>query len=125
MRDRAGLGALPSSDIRQITATSALNHQTNGDEMSKNKIDKFEWNGACHFTVDVETTGPQGGDGGHGGFTSVTFTDTGGTCMEAAPERGLMPMRCGGFTIRFAGDDEMRGFAKAIEFLDDTLCPKT
>jgi hypothetical protein len=82
----------------------------------------FQWNRCCHFSVDFETTGPKGGDGGHGGYTQITFRDDGGTCMEIAPEEGREPEQTSSFVIRFRGDDETLGLAKAFLSIGKQLC---
>lgn len=84
------------------------------------KTEYAEWRSCCHFDARLKTTGPCGGDAGHGGYTEVSFQDRGGTCMEAGANGG--PVRpVANVTLRFRGDDEMQGLATLLDWLNREL----
>jgi len=79
---------------------------------------------ACMSSVTVETTGFQGGDGGHGGYASLTLKNEGGTCMEAVVDGHAFDVTSA-ITIKLLGDAEIRTLQTALLFaasaLDDLL----
>jgi hypothetical protein len=79
----------------------------------------FKWNACCAFDAMLETTGPRGGDAGHGGYTAITITDIAGTTMEVGAGSGLQP--CHTVILRFLGDDEQAGIAAALKALAEHL----
>lgn len=65
----------------------------------------------------VEHNGFQGGDAGHGGYVTVTFTDLSGTSMEV---NGVD--FCGEqFSITFKGSTERQTFVESLQFILDEL----
>lgn len=64
--------------------------------------------------VSVGTTGPKGGDSGHGGRTVFALHDLGSTDMTVIPDET-------GVTIEFGGDTELHTFIEALEFAVQVL----
>ena len=92
-----------------------MNHTkklTQGEQGTFAEIEVFS---ACILGAQVETNGPQGGDGGHGGYTILRFANLGGVDMElSVPNRDTVQ-------IRFGGDAELYCVATALRFLADSL----
>jgi hypothetical protein len=72
------------------------------------------------FKVQADTNCPKGGDAGHGGMTTVTLTDLGGSCIDIDVDGDLYdsPEM---LTITVHGDAEMVTLADALEFAAKSL----
>lgn len=66
--------------------------------------------------VEVETNCPQGGDSGHGGYTSLVLRDEGGTDIEVSVLGGGKGVR-----IELGGDAECATFIQCLRFAADAL----
>lgn len=73
-------------------------------------------------TIEIQavTNTPQGGDAGHGGFTTITFLDIGGTAwgVEVNGDRKEQPES---IVIELLGDTEASTMADALEFAAKSL----
>lgn len=79
-----------------------------------------EYCSACITRIDFSTNGPQGGDGGHGGFTEITLSNVAGTGMSVSTDDG--PLRAADrLVIRFEGDCEMEAAAELFSHLGEEL----
>jgi hypothetical protein len=72
-----------------------------------------EFNGACILSVTVATTGPCGGDSGHGGRTVIDLDMDGGD-LEATFKDGTLSINAG-------GDAELRNLAAGLCWAGDVL----
>lgn len=64
--------------------------------------------------VSADTTGFRGGDGGHGGQTTITIEDLGGTSFDAKLTKD-------GIALTMYGDSELRTLYKGINFIKHAL----
>ena len=69
--------------------------------------------GCCIVKAYAETNTPQGGDGGHGGETSVSFSMEGGDINFDVVGSSL--------ALVARGDDECEQLIQAFQWLADTL----
>ena len=68
----------------------------------------FESHTACIVSVEATTTGPQGGDAGHGGKATVLLcVDSGDMFVNGQP--------AGTVSLEFRGDAEVEGFVSCME----------
>lgn len=81
-----------------------------------NSVSK-EFSAECIFKTTVSTTGYCGGDSGHGGRTSITFEDLGGT--DISVEFSETPRTR--ISINVGGDAELRLMIRALRFAADQL----
>ncbi|MDQ0315073.1 hypothetical protein [Amorphus orientalis] len=85
--------------------------------------DRFEYCYACLGSVEFRTNGPQGGDGGHGGYLEITFdTENGSTALEVEVN-GREPQSVDKLVLRFLGDSEMEAARDAFAFLSSKIKP--
>ena len=102
--------------------------------MDENKIvettysEQGEITDACILSYAVETNGYHGGDGGHGGYLMLTFTNDGGASMAAAvntspsdPEEITDIDSDGSVVIKMSGDAEIRTMSFALRKIADFL----
>jgi hypothetical protein len=66
-----------------------------------------------YLTVEVGTTGPQGGDGGCGGRTYLRLFDDGGTTNFTSTEDGI--------EMVLQGDSELTNLIAALRFAANSL----
>ena len=83
---------------------------------------------ACILRYAVETNGYHGGDGGHGGYLMLTFTNYAGVGMAAAvntspPEQEEITDidSDGNVVIKMSGDAEIRTMSFALRKIADFL----
>lgn len=74
-----------------------------------------EYVDACILNFIVKTNGPQGGDGGHGGFTALEFSGPGFQVGVSVDEETVV--------LRVLGDAESRVLAQALRDAADFLAP--
>lgn len=67
----------------------------------------------------IESTGYQGGDAGHGGFTTITFKDEASTCMDIEINGKKLQEKSlnNKIKITFRGDTEQNTLLQALKFL--------
>jgi hypothetical protein len=75
---------------------------------------RLYWCCCCTLDVTLNTTGPSGGDSGHGGFTEIIIKGEGGAAMEVGVNNAR-PRRVESVVLRFCGDDEMAGIAAVLQ----------
>jgi len=78
------------------------------------EIKEFE---SCNMLrAEAGTTGPQGGDSGHGGRTYFSIRDIGSTDIQV---RALSEMTRGGtgFEVKLGGDTELETIIDALKFI--------
>jgi hypothetical protein len=78
--------------------------------------DEARFENACHLKAAVATTGAMGGDGGHGGWTEITLTNSEGNCEIEVSTDGGHATDVDQITIRVSGDAEMVVLANALEW---------
>jgi hypothetical protein len=91
-------------------------------EMSANiPTERQEYASAASFAVEVGTTGPRGGDAGHGGRTVLTLDNLVGTAWEVEIDGRVVAVDPDRVTLRFGGDSEGANLIGALEFAALTL----
>lgn len=88
--------------------------------MSREITGTHEFNGACIGAVNFRTNGPQGGDGGHGGFLEITLTNRASVSMDVTVD-GQKFETTDAVTLTFSGDSEMDYALEALEFVVSKL----
>ena len=78
-----------------------------------------EFADCCVLGVEVGTTGPCGGDTGHGGRTYLLLMDVVSCDLKAEVEEDAYGQR--EITISLGGDAELRVFIKALKFAVEEL----
>jgi hypothetical protein len=84
---------------------------TEDDDVTTNRV---EFNHASLFAVEVGTTGPKGGDAGHGSRVHLKLEDLGGTAWEVEVD-GHTIENPTSVTLTFGGDAEGTNCVKALE----------
>lgn len=76
---------------------------------------------SCNIlNVEAGTTGPQGGDTGHGGRTYFRITDEASTDMTVSPVKDKWG-NVAGFEVELGGDTERETIIEALKFIVHVL----
>lgn len=70
----------------------------------------------AQFAVETRTTGPRGGDAGHGSRVELTFENLGATAWEVEVDGVLIADHPRSVTLRFGGDSEGANLVDGLEF---------